>query len=120
MTSAGVPVVELTQARVTRGERVLLDVPALTVRRGEIIAVIGPNGAGKSTLFRMITGTEQPDRGKVAIGSTVKLAHVDQSRDKLANDQTVFEFVSGGTDILKVGKFEMAAAFATNGRMSER
>ncbi len=89
------------------GERLLIDDLSFSVPPGAIVGIIGPNGAGKSTLFRMITGAEKPDRGKVAIGSTVKLAHVDQSRDKLANDQTVFEFVSGGTDILKVGKFEM-------------
>jgi len=89
------------------GDRLLIDDLSFSVPPGAIVGIIGPNGAGKSTLFRMITGAEQPDRGKVVIGATVKLAHVDQSRDKLANDQTVFEFVSGGTDILKVGKFEM-------------
>jgi len=89
------------------GDRLLIDDLSFSVPPGAIVGIIGPNGAGKSTLFRMITGAEKPDRGKVAIGPTVKLAHVDQSRDVLANDQTVFEFVSGGTDILKVGKFEM-------------
>ena len=89
------------------GDRLLIDNLSFSVPPGAIVGIIGPNGAGKSTLFRMITGAEKPDRGAVAIGPTVKLAHVDQSREKLANDQTVFEFVSGGTDILKVGKFEM-------------
>ena len=89
------------------GDRLLIDDLSFSVPPGAIVGIIGPNGAGKSTLFRMIIGAEKPDRGKVAIGSTVKLAHVDQSRDKLANEQTVFEFVSGGTDILKVGRFEM-------------
>jgi sulfate-transporting ATPase len=89
------------------GDRLLIDDLSFSVPPGAIVGIIGPNGAGKSTLFRMITGAEKPDRGKVVIGSTDRLAHVDQSRDKLANDQTVFEFVSGGTDILKVGKFEM-------------
>jgi len=89
------------------GERLLIDDLSFNVPPGAIVGIIGPNGAGKSTLFRMISGTEKPDRGQVKIGPTVKMAHVDQSRDKLANDQTVFEFVSGGTDILKVGKFEM-------------
>jgi len=89
------------------GDRLLIDDLSFSVPPGAIVGIIGPNGAGKSTLFRMITGAEKPDRGKVAIGPTVKLAHVDQSRDVLANDQTVFEFVSGGADILKVGKFEM-------------
>jgi len=89
------------------GERLLIDDLSFSVPPGAIVGIIGPNGAGKSTLFRMIARAEQPDRGEVKIGPTVKLAHVDQSRDKLANDQTVFEFVSGGSDILKVGKFEM-------------
>jgi len=89
------------------GNRLLIDDLSFSVPPGAIVGIIGPNGAGKSTLFRMVTGAEKPDRGQVKIGPTVKLAHVDQSRDKLANDQTVFEFVSGGTDILKVGKFEM-------------
>jgi sulfate-transporting ATPase len=89
------------------GDRLLIDDLSFSVPPGAIVGIIGPNGAGKSTLFRMITGAEKPDRGKIAIGPTVKLAHVDQSRDKLANDQTVFEFVSGGSDLLKVGRFEM-------------
>jgi sulfate-transporting ATPase len=89
------------------GERLLIDDLSFNVPPGAIVGIIGPNGAGKSTLFRMISGAEKPDRGQVKIGPTVKMAHVDQSRAKLANEQTVFEFVSGGTDILKVGKFEM-------------
>jgi len=89
------------------GDRLLIDDLSFSVPPGAIVGIIGPNGAGKSTLFRMISGAEKPDRGQVKIGPTVKMAHVDQSRAKLANDQTVFEFVSGGTDILKVGKFEM-------------
>jgi sulfate-transporting ATPase len=89
------------------GERLLIDDLSFAVPPGAIVGIIGPNGAGKSTLFRMINGAEKADKGKVVIGSTVKLAHVDQSRDKLADEKTVFEFVSGGADILKVGKFEM-------------
>jgi len=89
------------------GERLLIDDLSFSVPPGAIVGIIGPNGAGKSTLFRMVSGAEKPDRGQVKVGPTVKLAHVDQSREKLANDQTVHEFVSGGTDILKVGKFEM-------------
>jgi sulfate-transporting ATPase len=89
------------------GDRLLIDDLSFSVPPGAIVGIIGPNGAGKSTLFRMITGTEKPGRGEVKIGSTVKMAHVDQSREKLSNDETVFQFVSGGTDILKVGKFEM-------------
>jgi sulfate-transporting ATPase len=91
------------------GDRLLIDDLSFSVPPGAIVGIIGPNGAGKSTLFRMIAGTEKPDRGQVVIGSTVKLAHVDQSRDKLEGDKSVFDFVSGGTDILKVGKFEMPA-----------
>ncbi|MBU3737049.1 MAG: ATP-binding cassette domain-containing protein, partial [Methylobacterium sp.] len=71
------------------------------------VGVIGPNGAGKSTLFRMITGKEQPDSGTIKIDHTVNIAYVDQSRDALANDKSVWEAVSGGQDILTVGKFEM-------------
>ena len=74
---------------------------------GAIVGIIGPNGAGKSTLFRMIQGKEQPDSGEIVIGPTVKMASVDQSREGLANDKTVFDAVSGGQDILTVGKFEM-------------
>jgi sulfate-transporting ATPase len=89
------------------GERLLIDDLSFSVPPGAIVGIIGPNGAGKSTLFRMITGREKPDSGEIIIGSTVKLAVVDQSRDALANEQTVFDFVSGGADILNVGKFEM-------------
>jgi len=69
--------------------------------------IIGPNGAGKSTLFKMITGREKPDSGEIAIGQTVKVAFVDQSRDALEGDKTVWEYISGGADILTIGKFEM-------------
>jgi sulfate-transporting ATPase len=89
------------------GDRLLIDDLSFSVPPGAIVGIIGPNGAGKSTLFRMITGAEKPDKGKVDIGPTVKLAHVDQSRDKLEGDKSVFDFISGGADILKVGKFEM-------------
>ena len=89
------------------GERLLIDNLSFAVPPGAIVGIIGPNGAGKSTLFRMITGREKPTRGEVAIGSTVKMAVVDQSRETLEGDKTVFEFVSGGSDVLTVGKFEM-------------
>ena len=88
------------------GERLLIDDLSFKVPPGAIVGVIGPNGAGKSTLFRMVTGREKPDRGAIAIGPTVKLAYVDQSRDALEGDKTVWEYVSGGADILTVGKFE--------------
>jgi sulfate-transporting ATPase len=103
----GDSVIEFKNVSKGYGDRLLIDDLSFSVPPGAIVGIIGPNGAGKSTLFRMITGAEKPDRGSVKIGSTVRLAHVDQSREQLANDQTVFEFVSGGTDILKVGKFEM-------------
>jgi sulfate-transporting ATPase len=91
------------------GDRVLIDNLSFKVPPGAIVGIIGPNGAGKSTLFRMIAGHQQPDQGEVKIGSTVKLAFVEQTRDDLSNDKTVWEDVSGGLDILTVGKFEMAS-----------
>jgi sulfate-transporting ATPase len=89
------------------GERLLIDNLDFSVPPGAIVGVIGPNGAGKSTLFRMITGAEKPDKGKIVIGSTAKLAVVDQSREALPDGKTAWEAVSGGLDILTVGKFEM-------------
>jgi len=89
------------------GDRVLIDNLSFQVPAGAIVGIIGPNGAGKSTLFKLIAGKEQPDSGEVKIGQTVKMAFVDQNRDDLANDKTVWEDVSGGLDILTVGKFQM-------------
>src|SRR2546423_429751 len=89
------------------GERLLIDNLSFSVPPGAIVGVIGPNGAGKSTLFRMITGAEKPDKGKIIIGSTARLAVVDQSREALPDAKTAWEAVSGGLDILTVGKFEM-------------
>ena len=80
---------------------------SLDIYDGEVHAIIGPNGAGKSTLFKMITGKETPDSGEIDIGPTVKLSAVSQTRESLPNDKTVWEAVSDGLDILKVGKFEM-------------
>ena len=100
-------VIELKNVCKGYGDRLLIDDLSFSVPPGAIVGIIGPNGAGKSTLFRMIAGKEKPDSGEVVIGSTVKMAHVDQSRDDLANDQTVFDFISGGADVLNVGKFEM-------------
>jgi len=91
------------------GDRVLIDNLSFTVPAGAIVGIIGPNGAGKSTLFKLIAGKEQPDSGEVVIGSTVKMAFVDQHRDDLSNEKTVWEDVSGGLDILTVGKFQMAS-----------
>lgn len=91
------------------GDRLLIDDLSFTIPPGAIVGVIGPNGAGKSTLFKMITGKEQPDSGSIVIGDTVKIAAVDQTREGLPNDKTVFEVISGGLDILQVGKFEMSS-----------
>jgi len=87
-------------------DRLLIDNLSFTVPAGAIVGIIGPNGAGKSTLFKMITGKEQPDSGEVKIGSTVKMAYVDQSRDALSDAKTVFDEISGGSDILTVGRYE--------------
>ncbi|HRK57657.1 MAG TPA: energy-dependent translational throttle protein EttA, partial [Burkholderiaceae bacterium] len=89
------------------GDRLLIDDLSFSIPPGAIVGVIGPNGAGKSTLFKMITGKEQPDSGSIELGPTVQLAVVDQSREALPNDQTAWEAISGGADILTVGKFEM-------------
>jgi sulfate-transporting ATPase len=91
------------------GDRLLIDNLSFKVPPGAIVGIIGPNGAGKSTLFKLITGKEKSDSGEVKIGSTVKIAHVDQARDSLQNDKTVFDAISGGNDILTVGKYETPA-----------
>ncbi len=103
----GDSVIEFTGVSKGYGERLLIDDLSFVVPPGAIVGIIGPNGAGKSTLFRMIAGKEKPTKGKVAIGKSVKLAVVDQSRDDLEGDKTVFDFISGGSDVLNVGKFEM-------------
>jgi sulfate-transporting ATPase len=103
----GNEVIELENVSKGYAERLLLDKLSLKVPPGAIVGIIGPNGAGKSTLFRMITAREKPDSGKIKIGKTVKLAHVDQSRDALSAEKTVFEDISGGQDTITVGKFEM-------------
>ncbi|TVO53944.1 energy-dependent translational throttle protein EttA [Denitromonas halophila] len=88
------------------GDKLLMDNLSFSLPAGAIVGIIGPNGAGKSTLFKMMMGKEQPDSGSIDIGSTVQLAAVDQSREGLENDKTVFDVISGGADILTVGKFE--------------
>lgn len=80
---------------------------SFSIPKGAIVGIIGPNGAGKSTLFRMISGQEQPDSGTITLGETVKLASVDQFRDSMDNSKTVWEEVSGGLDIMKIGNTEM-------------
>ena len=105
----GKSVIEFEHVSKGFGDKLLIDDLSFVVPQGAIVGVIGPNGAGKSTLFRMITGKQQPDSGKITIGSTVKLAAVDQKRSSLPNDKTVFDAISDGLDIIQVGKFEMPA-----------
>jgi sulfate-transporting ATPase len=103
----GNDVIEFKNVSKAFGDRLLIDNLSFTVPPGAIVGIIGPNGAGKSTLFKMIAGKEQPDSGEVVIGQTAKVSLVDQSRDELANNKTVFEDVTGGADMLSVGRFEM-------------
>src|SRR3954468_9162796 len=103
----GNEVIEFKNVSKAFGDRLLIDNLSFQIPPGAIVGIIGPNGAGKSTLFRMIAGKEKPDSGDVVIGPTVKLSLVEQSRDELANDKTVFEDVTGGADLLTVGRFEM-------------
>jgi sulfate-transporting ATPase len=105
----GTQVIEFHNVSKSFGDRVLIDNLSFTIPAGAIVGIIGPNGAGKSTLFRMIAGKETPDAGHVVIGSTVNMAFVEQSREALENEKTVWEDVSGGLDILTVGKFQMAS-----------
>lgn len=103
----GNEVIEFQGVSKAFGDRLLIDDLSFKIPPGAIVGIIGPNGAGKSTLFRMITGQEQPDGGTVKIGPTVHMAYVDQSRENLSGDKTVFEELSGGADVLTIGKFEM-------------
>jgi sulfate-transporting ATPase len=105
----GNEVIEFDGVSKAYGDRLLIDNLSFKVPPGAIVGIIGPNGAGKSTLFKLITGKEKPDSGEVKIGSTVKIAHVDQARDSLQNDKTVFDAISGGNDILTVGKYETSS-----------
>jgi len=105
----GDQVIDFENVSKAYGDRLLMENVNFQIPAGAIVGIIGPNGAGKSTLFRMISGKEQPDSGKITIGKTVKLAVVDQSREALGGDKTVFNEVSGGLDIMMVGKFEMPA-----------
>ncbi|MEP7181131.1 MAG: energy-dependent translational throttle protein EttA [Betaproteobacteria bacterium] len=103
----GDQVIEFEDVSKGYGDRLLIDNLTFSVPPGAIVGIIGPNGAGKSTLFRMITGREQPDKGQIVIGSTAQLAMVDQSREALPDGKTAWEAISGGADILTVGRFEM-------------
>jgi len=100
-------VIEFKNVRKAYGERLLIDDLSFNIPPGAIVGIIGPNGAGKSTLFRMLTGREKPDAGEIIIGSTVQMVAVDQTRESLPNDKSVFEAISNGQDILTVGRFEM-------------
>ncbi len=100
-------VVEATGISKSYGDKVLIDNLSFSLPKGGIVGIIGPNGAGKTTLFRMITGQEKPDSGEFKVGSTVKLAYVDQSRDNLNPGKTVFEEITGGQDLMMVGSKEM-------------
>jgi sulfate-transporting ATPase len=103
----GNEVFEFTNVSKSFGDRLLIDNLSFQVPAGAIVGIIGPNGAGKSTLFKLISGKELPDSGTIKVGQTVKMAFVDQNRDDLSNEKTVWEDVSGGLDIMTVGKFQM-------------
>jgi sulfate-transporting ATPase len=103
----GNEVIEFKNVSKSFGDRMLIDNVSFTIPAGAIVGIIGPNGAGKSTLFKMITGKETPDSGEVVIGKTAKVSIVDQHRDALSDSKTVFEDVTGGADMLSVGRFEM-------------
>ena len=100
-------VIEFEGVRKGYGDRLLMDDVSFSIPPGAIVGIIGPNGAGKSTLFRMIAGKEQPDAGTITLGATVKLAVVDQSRESLDNTKSVFDDITGGRDLLTIGRFEM-------------
>ena len=103
----GDKVIEFKNVSKGYGDRLLIDDLSFVVPKGAIVGVIGGNGAGKSTLFRMIMGKEQPDSGSIEIGDTVQLASVDQSRENLSDTKTVWEQVSDGSDVIKIGNYEV-------------
>ncbi|EMU3506930.1 energy-dependent translational throttle protein EttA [Neisseria gonorrhoeae] len=105
----GNEVIEFVNVSKSFGDKVLIDDLSFKVPAGAIVGIIGPNGAGKSTLFKMIAGKERPDSGEVKIGQTVKMSLIDQSREGLQNDKTVFDNIAEGRDILQVGQFEIPA-----------
>ncbi len=100
-------VIEVEGVAKSYGDQLLYEGLSFSVPKGAIVGIIGANGRGKTTLFRMLLGQEQPDAGTIRIGDTVKLAHVDQSRDALDGDKTVFQEISGGQDIIRAGSYEM-------------
>jgi len=100
-------VIEAKGLRKAYGDNLLYDDLSFNLPKGGIVGIIGPNGAGKTTLFRLITGREQPDAGELRLGETVQVAYVDQSRDALDAAKTVWEEISDGSDVIRVGRFEM-------------
>ncbi|EWH12187.1 ABC transporter ATP-binding protein [Catenovulum agarivorans DS-2] len=103
----GDKVIEVQNLKKSYGDRVLIDDLSFSMPKGAIVGIIGPNGAGKSTLFRMLSGTEQPDSGEIVLGDTVKLSSVDQFRDDMNDDNTVWQEISEGQDIITIGSFEI-------------
>ncbi|NHB95097.1 energy-dependent translational throttle protein EttA [Photorhabdus stackebrandtii] len=103
----GDKVLEVENLTKSYGDRVLIDNLNFSLPKGAIVGIIGPNGAGKSTLFRMLSNQEQPDSGTITLGETVKLASVDQFRDNMDDKKTVWEEISGGQDIMRIGNFEL-------------
>ena len=103
----GDKVIDVENLSKSYGDRVLIDNLSFSIPKGAIVGIIGPNGAGKSTLFRMISGQEQPDSGSITVGETVKIASVDQFRDSMDDSKTVWEEISNGQDIMRIGNFEI-------------
>jgi ATP-binding cassette ChvD family protein len=114
----GDKVIEIENLCKGYGDRLLIDDLTLAIPKGSIVGIIGGNGAGKSTLFRLIAGTEQPDSGSVNLGETVKVAYVEQTRDALDDNHTVWEAVSGGLDTLKIGTNYEVSSRAYVGRFN--
>ena len=103
----GDKVIEFHQVCKSYGDRLLIDNLSLTIPKGAIVGIVGGNGAGKSTLFRMIAGSEQPDSGEIILGDTVNVAYVEQGRENLDDNKSVWEAISGGADILNIGSYEV-------------